>query len=81
MYEQQLDPCALRQITVPILITAMAGHYFIADNEIHYDVAAPVERQAAMPAINIATAREPSAHDGQYAPQPVVRLTVVPSAP
>jgi len=33
-------PCALRQITVPILITAMGGHYFIADNEIHYDVAA-----------------------------------------
>src|SRR5215510_1278695 len=33
-------PCALRQITVPILITAMSGHYFIADNESHYDVAA-----------------------------------------
>jgi hypothetical protein len=33
-------PCALRQITAPILITAMGGHYFIADNEIHYDVAA-----------------------------------------
>jgi hypothetical protein len=33
-------PCALRQITVPILITAMGGHYFIADNEIHYNVAA-----------------------------------------
>jgi len=32
-------PCALRQITAPILITAMGGHYFIADNEIHYDVA------------------------------------------
>jgi pimeloyl-ACP methyl ester carboxylesterase len=33
-------PCALRQITVPILITAMGGHYFIADNEIHHDLAA-----------------------------------------
>jgi len=33
-------PCALRQITVPILIAAMGGHYFIADSEIHYDVAA-----------------------------------------
>src|SRR5215467_982954 len=33
-------PCALRQVTVPILITAMGGHYFIADNETHYDVAA-----------------------------------------
>ena len=37
-------PCALRQITVPILITAMGGHYFIADNEIHYDVAASKDR-------------------------------------
>jgi hypothetical protein len=33
-------PCALSQISVPVLITAMGGHYFIADNEIHYDVAA-----------------------------------------
>jgi hypothetical protein len=33
-------PCALRQMTVPILITAMGGHYFIADNETYYDVAA-----------------------------------------
>jgi hypothetical protein len=33
-------PCALRNISVPILITAMGGHYFIRDNEIHYEVAA-----------------------------------------
>ena len=33
-------PCALKQISVPILITAMGGHYFVADNEIHFDVAA-----------------------------------------
>ena len=37
-------PCALRQITVPILITAMGGHYFITDNEIHYDVAASQDK-------------------------------------
>jgi hypothetical protein len=37
-------PCALRQITVPILITAMGGHYFIADNEIHYEVAASTDK-------------------------------------
>jgi hypothetical protein len=37
-------PCALRQITVPILVTAMGGHYFIADNEIHYDVAASQDK-------------------------------------
>jgi hypothetical protein len=37
-------PCALRQITVPILVAAMGGHYFIADNEIHYDVAASADK-------------------------------------
>jgi pimeloyl-ACP methyl ester carboxylesterase len=33
-------PCALKEISVPILIMAMGGHYFIRDNEIHYEVAA-----------------------------------------
>ncbi len=37
-------PCALKQISVPILVTAMGGHYFIADNEIHYDVAASKDK-------------------------------------
>lgn len=37
-------PCALKQITVPILITAMGGHYFIRDNEIHYDVSASKDK-------------------------------------
>jgi pimeloyl-ACP methyl ester carboxylesterase len=37
-------PCALRQITVPVLITAMGGHYFIRDNEIHFDVAASADK-------------------------------------
>lgn len=32
-------PCALRAISTPLLVTAMGGHYFIRDNEIHYDVA------------------------------------------
>ena len=32
-------PCALRAISIPLLVTAMGGHYFIRDNEIHYDVA------------------------------------------
>ncbi|MBM4260690.1 MAG: alpha/beta hydrolase [Deltaproteobacteria bacterium] len=31
-------PCHLPQITVPTLITAMGGHYFIRDNEIHYEL-------------------------------------------
>ena len=33
-------PCALQHISVPVLITAMGGHYFIRDNEIHYEMAA-----------------------------------------
>ena len=37
-------PCALKQISVPILITAMGGHYFIRDNEIHYDIAASKDK-------------------------------------
>jgi hypothetical protein len=32
-------PCALQSISVPLLITAMGGHYFIRDNEIHFDLA------------------------------------------
>ncbi|MBI4480406.1 MAG: hypothetical protein HY651_10325 [Acidobacteria bacterium] len=38
-------PCALRAISVPVLITAMQGHYFIRDNEIHYDVAASKDKE------------------------------------
>lgn len=37
-------PCALKSISVPILITAMGGHYFIRDNEIHYEVAASKDK-------------------------------------
>ena len=37
-------PCALRNISAPILITAMGAHYFIRDNEIHYEVAASADK-------------------------------------
>ena len=37
-------PCALRNISVPILVTAMAGHYFVRDNEIHYEMAASQDK-------------------------------------
>ena len=37
-------PCALRQITVPILLTAMGGHYFVRDTEIHFDTAASKDK-------------------------------------
>ena len=37
-------PCALRSISVPVLITAMGAHYFLRDNEIHYEVAASTDK-------------------------------------
>lgn len=37
-------PCALRKISVPILLTAMSGHYFVRDNEIHFEVAASKDK-------------------------------------
>ena len=37
-------PCALKQVTVPLLVTAMGAHYFIRDNEIHFEVAASVDK-------------------------------------
>lgn len=37
-------PCALQNIAVPVLITAMGGHYFIRDNEIHYEMAASKDK-------------------------------------
>jgi hypothetical protein len=32
-------PCHLPTITVPLLVSAMGAHYFIRDNEIHYELA------------------------------------------
>jgi hypothetical protein len=37
-------PCALKVISVPLLVTAMGAHYFIRDNEIHYEVAASTDK-------------------------------------
>ena len=37
-------PCAVREISVPLLIAAMGAHYFIADNEIHFDIAASKDK-------------------------------------
>lgn len=37
-------PCAVQQITVPALFTAMGGHYFIRDNEIHYEMSASKDK-------------------------------------
>jgi pimeloyl-ACP methyl ester carboxylesterase len=37
-------PCALRQVSVPLLVTAMGAHYFVRDNEIHYEMAASKDK-------------------------------------
>ena len=37
-------PCALRSISVPILIAAMGAHFLIRDNEIHYEMAASKDK-------------------------------------
>ena len=37
-------PCAVRNITVPVLFTAMGGHYFIRDNEIHFEMSASKDK-------------------------------------
>lgn len=37
--------CALPQISVPLLVTAMGGHWFVRDSEIHYQVAASKDKE------------------------------------
>ena len=36
--------CAVRALSVPILITAMGAHYFIRDSEIHFEDAASADK-------------------------------------
>jgi len=38
-------PCHLPNIRVPLLVAAMGGHYFVRDNEVHYDVAASSDKE------------------------------------
>jgi pimeloyl-ACP methyl ester carboxylesterase len=37
--------CAVKSISIPILITAMGAHYFVRDNEIHYEAAASADKE------------------------------------
>ncbi|HEU0070692.1 MAG TPA: hypothetical protein VFS04_05310, partial [Alphaproteobacteria bacterium] len=37
-------PCAVQQISVPLLVTAMGGHYFIRDNEVTYEMAKSADK-------------------------------------
>jgi hypothetical protein len=36
--------CNLPNVTVPLLVTAMGGHYFIRDSEVFYDLAASADK-------------------------------------
>jgi hypothetical protein len=38
-------PCHLQKITVPILILGMGGHYFLRDNEVHYEVSGSADKE------------------------------------
>jgi hypothetical protein len=52
MDENQIDwcssnnstPCAVQHISVPVLFVASGGHYFIRDNEIHYEMSASTDK-------------------------------------
>ena len=37
--------CAVKSVTIPILITAMGAHYFIRDSEIHFEEAASADKE------------------------------------
>jgi pimeloyl-ACP methyl ester carboxylesterase len=37
--------CAVRSLSIPILIAAMGAHYFIRDSEIHYEEAASADKE------------------------------------
>ncbi len=37
-------PCAVQHITIPLLVTAMGGHYFIRDSEINYDLSTSTDK-------------------------------------
>jgi pimeloyl-ACP methyl ester carboxylesterase len=37
--------CALKSISVPVLVTAMGAHYFIRDSEFHYEMAASKDKE------------------------------------
>ena len=37
--------CAVKSITIPMLITAMGAHYFIRDSEIHFEDAASADKE------------------------------------
>jgi pimeloyl-ACP methyl ester carboxylesterase len=36
--------CAVQNISVPLLVTAMGAHYFIRDSELHYEAAASADK-------------------------------------
>ena len=38
-------PCAVQQISAPILIAPMGGYYFVRDNEIHYELAKSEDKE------------------------------------
>ena len=38
-------PCNLQNVSIPLLVMAMGGHYFIRDSEIFFDMAASTDKE------------------------------------
>ena len=63
--------CNVQQISVPVLITAMGGHYFIRNSEIYYDKAVSKDKdfivlEGAVHGITPCEACVPGEYDGRY---------------
>jgi hypothetical protein len=63
--------CNVQKISVPVLITAMGGHYFIRNSEIYYEEAASKDKdfivlEGAVHGITPCEACVPGGYDGRY---------------
>ena len=63
--------CNVQKISVPVLITAMGGHYFLRNSEIFYEAAASKDKdfivlEGAVHGITPCEACVPGGYDGRY---------------
>ena len=45
LFRSNSTPCAVRTITVPMLVVAMGAHYFIRDNELIFEEAKSADKE------------------------------------
>jgi hypothetical protein len=63
--------CNVQKISIPVLITAMGGHYFIRNSEIYYEMAKSTDKdfivlEGAVHGITPCKACVPGGYDGRY---------------